>query len=243
VFSEDVADSLDAGDVTLTEADTGQPVDLAGATVSWNPADRTATWTLPAGLEAGYYDVTIASAHVADAEGNALDGDGDGTAGGDLTWQLHVFLPGDATGDGAVDVGDLGVLAGNWNGPADWSGADFNGDGTVDVGDLGILAGHWGQSLTPPAPAAVSADSEPADPLTIETSLTVLADGDESAGGDRSADPDASNPLAVTAGTTGTIAPGPRTAEMSGPADTVESDPATVDLLELTRLASPLAGA
>ncbi len=243
VFSEDVSGSLDAGDLAITEADTGQPVDLAGATVSWNPADRTATWTLLTSLEAGYYDVAIASAGVADADGNALDGDGDGTPGGDLTWLLHVVLPGDATGDGAVDVGDLGVLAGHWNGPADWSGADFNGDGTVDVGDLGILAGHWGQSLAPPAPAAASADSEPAGPLAAETPLRVLANGDDPAGGDPLADPDASDALAVASGSiAGDLSARP-TRSMNVPVETPASESATVDLLELTRLANPLAGA
>lgn len=55
-------------------------------------------------------------------------------------------IPGDANGDGAVDVGDLGILAANYG---TTSGAtpregDFNGDGAVDVGDLGILAANYG---------------------------------------------------------------------------------------------------
>jgi hypothetical protein len=66
---------------------------------------------------------------------------------------------GDANGDGCVDVGDLGILAGNWStntteGP---SKGDFNNDGTVDVGDLGILAGNWGEGCASvPEPASLS---------------------------------------------------------------------------------------
>lgn len=53
---------------------------------------------------------------------------------------------GDANLDGAVDVGDLGILAGAWGTTdgAGWCNADFTGDGAVDVGDLGVLAGQWG---------------------------------------------------------------------------------------------------
>jgi hypothetical protein len=56
------------------------------------------------------------------------------------------FIPGDANGDGMVDVGDLGILAANYGGThKTWPLGDFNKDGSVDVGDLGILAAHYGQ--------------------------------------------------------------------------------------------------
>jgi formylglycine-generating enzyme required for sulfatase activity len=55
-------------------------------------------------------------------------------------------IPGDANGDGMVDVGDLGILAANYGktSGATWAQGDFNGDGAVDVGDLGILAANYG---------------------------------------------------------------------------------------------------
>jgi uncharacterized protein (DUF2141 family) len=55
-------------------------------------------------------------------------------------------IPGDANGDGEVDVSDLGILAANYGltAGADWSMGDFNTDGTVDVSDLGILAANYG---------------------------------------------------------------------------------------------------
>ena len=62
--------------------------------------------------------------------------------------------PGDANNDGVVNVGDLGIVAANWNntnGPV-WVMGNFNGDGVVDVGDLGVLAGNWGWTGAPAPP-------------------------------------------------------------------------------------------
>ena len=71
---------------------------------------------------------------------------------------------GDANGDHKVSIGDLSIMAGNWNqtdftnGYAD---ADFNGDGEVGIGDLSIMAGNWGWELagggvSVPEPATLS---------------------------------------------------------------------------------------
>jgi len=54
---------------------------------------------------------------------------------------------GDATLNGTVDVGDLAVLAANYNTSGkNWTKADFTGNGTVDVGDLAVLAANYNQS-------------------------------------------------------------------------------------------------
>ncbi len=69
---------------------------------------------------------------------------------------------GDANEDGVVDVGDLGILAGNWGSTtATWRTGDFTDDGLVDVGDLGVLAGSWGTDYSTysagvPEPASLS---------------------------------------------------------------------------------------
>jgi len=53
--------------------------------------------------------------------------------------------PGDANYDGFVNVGDLGILSGNWGGSGKtWAQGDFTGDGLVNVSDLGMLSGNWG---------------------------------------------------------------------------------------------------
>ncbi len=83
----------------------------------------------------------------------------------DLFWKSTDALPGDANYDDVVDVGDLGILAGNWatTEGGQWKKGDYNGDGAVDVGDLGILAGNWGASAVP----------EPATLALLTSGLTV----------------------------------------------------------------------
>jgi hypothetical protein len=67
-------------------------------------------------------------------------------------------IPGDANGDGVVNVGDLGILAGNYGTltGATWAMGDFNGDGAVNVGDLGILAGNYGATAAAAVPEPMS---------------------------------------------------------------------------------------
>jgi hypothetical protein len=72
-------------------------------------------------------------------------------AGG--TIQPHA---GDANNDGAVNVGDLGILAANWNGTGKvWATGDFTGEGSVNVGDLGVLAANWGWTGAPADPGSI----------------------------------------------------------------------------------------
>jgi hypothetical protein len=70
------------------------------------------------------------------------------------------MIPGDANGDGVVDVGDLGILATNYGTTtgATWDRGDFNHDGAVDIGDLGILAANYGQPTAASSHFALSAD-------------------------------------------------------------------------------------
>jgi len=63
---------------------------------------------------------------------------------------------GDADNDDFVNVGDLGILAGNWgHGGLSWDQGNFTGDGRVDAGDLGVLASQWGWIGLPAPGAAV----------------------------------------------------------------------------------------
>ncbi|MBL9150291.1 MAG: hypothetical protein JNM94_16500 [Phycisphaerae bacterium] len=57
-----------------------------------------------------------------------------------LVRSLPVAMPGDLTGDGAVDAADLAALLGAWGGVAP---GDLDGDGTVGATDLGLLLGAW----------------------------------------------------------------------------------------------------
>jgi hypothetical protein len=65
-------------------------------------------------------------------------------------------IPGDANGDGVVNISDLAILAAHYgvSSGATWAEGDFNGDGAVNVADLSILASHWGNTGGSCIPAA-----------------------------------------------------------------------------------------
>lgn len=62
----------------------------------------------------------------------------------------------DVTGDGVVDIQDIGAMSNHWlqAGPV----GDANGDGIVDIQDIGLASNHWlagygsGASVTTPVP-------------------------------------------------------------------------------------------
>jgi len=66
---------------------------------------------------------------------------------------LYTTVPGDATGDGAVDQADAARLATHWGETtATWSLGDFDGDGTVGPKDASILAANWGHDANESTP-------------------------------------------------------------------------------------------
>ncbi len=99
-------------------------------------------------------DINYANAYHSSEFGNIYDNDGNlvsSASGEDIATRPMLVIelgssniPGDANGDGVVDVADLGILGANFNltgvGVHD---SDFNGDGVVDVADLGILGANW----------------------------------------------------------------------------------------------------
>ena len=61
---------------------------------------------------------------------------------------LQPMLPGDANGDGTVDINDLTIVLANYGQTGmTWSQGEFTGDGTVDINDLTIVLAHYGQSV------------------------------------------------------------------------------------------------
>lgn len=63
-------------------------------------------------------------------------------------------LPGDADGNGTVDLEDFNVLKTNFGQSGAWEQGDFTGDGTIDLNDFNVLKTHFGESTTVPEPAA-----------------------------------------------------------------------------------------
>jgi hypothetical protein len=92
------------------------------------------------------------------------------------------YISGDANLDGAVDVGDLGILAANYgvSSGAIWVMGDFNADGAVDVGDLGILAANYGTETS----------SEAAEKSSVKSSVSNSEKETSMSGADTAIDTD-----------------------------------------------------
>ena len=80
-----------------------------------------------------------------------------------LTQNPVPLLPGDANGDGKVDINDLTVVLTNYGqstGMGSWAKGDFNTDGKVDINDLTIVLTNYGTTAgagikTVPEPASL----------------------------------------------------------------------------------------
>jgi carboxypeptidase D len=146
-FSEYVAESLTASDLSLQNLTTGESIAITPAMLTYGAAGANiATLSLASAPPDGRYRLTLANGSVSDLAGNAIVG----SVTRDFT-----FLRGDATGDGAVNFDDLLVLAANYNQSSKtFSQGDFNYTGTVDFDDLLLLAARYNSTLpTAGAPA------------------------------------------------------------------------------------------
>jgi hypothetical protein len=103
-------------------------------------------------LADGTYTLTIRGDWVRDGDGTSLDGDGDGSAGGDRT-AAFFRLFGDADGDRDVDWRDLGIFLGTLGARDECNNylwyLDVNGDDRVGVIDLLAFARRLGSRLDP----------------------------------------------------------------------------------------------
>ena len=69
--------------------------------------------------------------------------------------KTRALEPGDANGDGRVDINDLTIVLTNFGRTGmTWSQGDFLGDGTVDINDLTIVLANFGKTAGA-GPAAV----------------------------------------------------------------------------------------
>jgi subtilisin-like proprotein convertase family protein len=142
-FSQQVGNSVDAGDLQLVNTTTNTTVPTANVAVTYNTATRTATFTFPGYTDGvlpdGQYTATLLGAGiVTDVGGTPM--------GGNYVTNFFV-LAGDANHDGTVNLADFNVLAENFGQSNQTFGeGDFNYDGTVNLTDFNILAAKFGQS-------------------------------------------------------------------------------------------------
>jgi len=116
-----------------------------GAYLLGDMAPAATAWTsifFAEGFDPSYWDGTFNAGSFGFNSGSSIP------AYSDASVLFADYLPGDASRDGIVNVGDLGILASHWDTASGmlWSQADFSGDGAVDVADLGMLAGRWQQT-------------------------------------------------------------------------------------------------
>lgn len=153
-FDFQYAASLGAEDLTVHNITRGYAVSVSALSIAHEPSTNTAVLAFPGlssgRLDEGNYRATLCGDGVTDARAVPLDGDGDGTPGGDYRADFF-YQAADANRDRVVDITDLGILATNWQGTdKTFSQGDFNYDGIVDITDLGILATHWQKTLVAP---------------------------------------------------------------------------------------------
>ncbi len=85
------------------------------------------------------------------------------------------FIPGDANGDGKVDINDLTIVLGHYNQQGmTWTEGDFTGDGVVDINDLTIVLANYNTTATYGGPAAVP---EPGGAVMLIAGLMALLVG------------------------------------------------------------------
>jgi hypothetical protein len=147
------AGSLEPSDLTFQALMSPTPVVLPATAVTYDPATRTATFTLPpAGqqfLADGNYRATLTAGAVNDPSGAALAA---------ASVADFFVLTGDINRDRSVNGTDFAILAGNFGRTGvSYSQGDLNGDNAVNGSDFALLAGNFGRTVPPPAPAVVAA--------------------------------------------------------------------------------------
>ena len=138
-FDEDVAASLSAGDLAVTNLTTGATV--SAGSVSYDAATDTATFAFASLLPDGNYAATLPAGSVADVAGNAL--------ASSATVEFFV-LAGDFNRDRAVNLADFTALANNFGrASATFAQGDATYDGRVNLADFTVLANRFGATLPP----------------------------------------------------------------------------------------------
>jgi hypothetical protein len=108
-------------------------------------------------------------------EATAINNSGQvvGEASNGDAFLLTPLEPGDANGDGRVDINDLTIVLSNFGQTGmTWSQGNFTGDPTVDINDLTILLSNYGYGVT--AAAGVKGVPEPAALVLLLAALACL---------------------------------------------------------------------
>jgi hypothetical protein len=142
-FDRDVSASLGTDDLIVQNLTTSQTIPAGDFAVTYDAGANAGTFAYTGILPEGRYRATLLAAGVTTVPGAPLAAD-------------HVleftFLPGDATGEGTVNLADFNILASNFGQSGrDFGQGNFDYDpaGNVNLADFNILAGRFGTSLAP----------------------------------------------------------------------------------------------
>ncbi len=159
-FSEPLAAPPTPADLRVVSLDAQQEIASAAMAVSYDPQTGLARLTFPGlpggSLPDGNWRCTVIDGALRDAAGNALDGDGDGEAGGEYGLTFFRFF-GDSDGNRTVDALDMLRFRSSYlraaPDPAYNATFDSDSDGDVDAIDLLRMRQNYLQTL-PEAPEA-----------------------------------------------------------------------------------------
>ena len=192
-FDQDV--NVSAGDLAIGNDTLGVSLNTSSVIFNYDATLLTATWdfaSLPE-LEASFYTFELSDTITGLVGGLTLDGDGDGTAGGNFNESVYVAIPGDANLDGDVEVNEINIFLGTNTGDGatvlsnldragtfTWSEGDFNGDGDVDSsqlnlftgeqnGDYAIFLANLGRNVRPGTSQAVTTEPVISQPLMAQS--------------------------------------------------------------------------
>lgn len=171
VFNRDVAGSISAGDLMLTDPISDNPVLTGQITLNYNATTRTADFRFNGNsrgiLPDGNYRAVLPTGSVDD--GNDIPTT---TAG-----QINFFiLAGDGNADRRVNSIDFNLLAGRFGQTVSTPAfGDFDYSGDVDSQDATLLFGQYGKSLQVPGTAAIPASALFATQTIQETDQVLFA--------------------------------------------------------------------
>jgi len=244
IFNEPVTAA--AGALSLHNDSDDEDVDLTAATFVHVPNSDRARWDLE-GVDIPYgrwYSATLAPGMITDSTGGQLDGDADGTPGGNHVKTFFVAIPGDANLDRAVDYLDYMIVKTSYGTGDQWAEGDFDGSGTVERGDVMAMRSQFGVSVPLAAPAPADEPDSAANAPTDRPQPASSTPPEASTAQDEAAAEGAA--LAVeaipAADTTALLFDAPREAPptaASGADDPVAADPLAVGALAWTTGPSP----
>ncbi len=144
--------------------------DMGGDVFQWNEANITNALRCLRGGQWNDVSVILASSNRFPLD-PMVEYDCNGFRVASVPWGWHD--PGDAIGDGTVDINDLTIVLANYGrtGMA-WSQGKFTGDGTVDINDLTIVLANYGTTYG--SAAGLAAVPEPSGVLLAGLALVNL---------------------------------------------------------------------